>query len=146
MYHVVWPALSASCPTNRNVNDKECFPLESVLTGCASLCLSLERCSHCGRVERKGKQGGRKGIGRLTEGKGGRKGKEVGGLRWGEVRELQAHSFVPDFIWNMTTAQWQQPLRITSSRHHAQHTPTHTAAAAAVQRMDTLTLGTPLLI
>ena len=26
-------------------------------------------------------KGGRKGIGRLTEGKGGRKGKEVGGLR-----------------------------------------------------------------
>ena len=24
----------------------------------------------------------------------------------------------------MTTAQWQQPLRITSSRHHAQHTHT----------------------
>ena len=43
-------------------------------------------------------KGGRKGIGRLTEGKGGRKGKEVGGLRWGEVRELQAHCFVPDFI------------------------------------------------
>ena len=59
----------------------------------------------CGRVERRGKKGGRKGIGRLTEGKGGRKDKEVGGLRWGEVRELQAHSFVPDFIWNMTTAQ-----------------------------------------
>ena len=30
-----------------------------------------------------------KGIGRLTEGKGGRKDKEVGGLRWDEVRELQ---------------------------------------------------------
>ena len=56
-------------------------------------------------MERTGKKGGRKGIGRLTEGKGGRNGKEVGGLRWGEVRELQAHSFVPDFIWNMTTAQ-----------------------------------------
>ena len=34
-------------------------------------------------------KGGRKGIGRLMEGKGGRKCKEVGGLRWGEVRELQ---------------------------------------------------------
>ena len=53
---------------------------------------------------REGK-GGRKGIGRLMEGKGGWKDKEVGGLRWVEVRELQAHSFVPDFIWNMTTAQ-----------------------------------------
>ena len=30
-----------------------------------------------------------KGIGRLMEGKRGRKYKEVGGLRWGEVRELQ---------------------------------------------------------
>ena len=40
-------------------------------------------------VERIGKKGGRKGIGRLTEWKGGRKDKEVGRLRWGEVRELQ---------------------------------------------------------
>ena len=44
-------------------------------------CWKTFRKPYVGEWKGEGKQGGRKGIGRLREGKGGRKGKEVGGLR-----------------------------------------------------------------